>query len=312
MKPRPPRRARAPWTLRRRLVLAVVGLLALVSLSIGVVSVALLRASLLDGLDQRLGAVADRSRSVLEGHRDQDDRGGVAFIPTAEMILNGPAQPPGTLALVFDGASISSGYTTVTGSIAELSTHQKEILARQMQPSRAVGIDLGGDVGDYRIMANVSRNGVLYLVGLPLDEVNGTAAQLAIIIGVVSLVGIVFVAVLALWIVRLALRPLQRVTETATRVAELPLDRGEVSLVDRVLAGSGRHSTGCSTTSTSPWRPGTPASARCASSSRMPATSCARRSPRSAATPSSPAAPARNFHPMPCTPSAGSNRSRSG
>jgi two-component system OmpR family sensor kinase len=236
MKPRPPRRARAPWTLRRRLVLAVVGLLALVSLSIGVVSVALLRASLLDGLDQRLGAVADRSRSVLEGHRDQDDRGGVAFIPTAEMILNGPAQPPGTLALVFDGASISSGYTTVTGSIAELSTHQKEILARQMQPSRAVGIDLGGDVGDYRIMANVSRNGVLYLVGLPLDEVNGTAAQLAIIIGVVSLVGIVFVAVLALWIVRLALRPLQRVTETATRVAELPLDRGEVSLVDRVPA----------------------------------------------------------------------------
>ncbi|TFD75612.1 sensor histidine kinase [Cryobacterium fucosi] len=236
MNSRRPRRPRAPWTLRRRLVLAVVGLLALVSVSIGLVSVAILRASLLDGLDQQLSAAADRSRAVLEGHRDLDDGAPALFLPTAEMILNGPAQPPGTLALVFDGTSISSGYTTVSGDIAALSTHQKEILARQMQPSRAVSIDLGGTVGDYRIMADVNRDGVLYLVGLPLAEVNGTAAQLAIIVGVVSLAGIVVVAVLALWIVRLALRPLQRVTETAARVAELPLDRGEVSLIDRVPA----------------------------------------------------------------------------
>jgi len=37
--------------------------------------------------------------------------------------------------------------------------------------------------------------------------------------------------------VRLALRPLQRVTATATRVAQLPLDRGEVALDDRVPSG---------------------------------------------------------------------------
>lgn len=236
MKLRRLRRPRAPWTLRRRLVLAVVGLLALVSVSIGVVSVAILRASLLDGLDQQLSAAADRSRGVLEGHPDLDDGAPALFIPTAEMILNGPAQPPGTLALVFDGASISSGYTTVSGDIVALSTHQKEILARQMQPRRAVSIDLGGTVGDYRVMVDVNRKGVLSLVGLPLAGVNGTSAQLAIIIGAVSLAGIIVVAVLALWIIRLALRPLQRVTETAARVAELPLDRGEVSLVDRVPA----------------------------------------------------------------------------
>ncbi|MDJ0323416.1 HAMP domain-containing sensor histidine kinase [Cryobacterium sp. PH31-AA6] len=230
------RRPRAPWTLRRRLVLAVVGLLALVSISIGLVSVAILRASLLDGLDTQLSSASDRSQAALDGRRGADDGTAGLFTPTAEMILNGPAQPPGTLALVFDGATISSGYSTVSGTIAELSTHQKEILARAMQPSRAVSIDLGGTVGDYRIMANINRSGVLYLVGLPLSGVNGTAAQLAIIISVVSLAGIIVVAVLAMWIVRLALRPLQRVTETAARVAELPLDRGEVSLVERVPA----------------------------------------------------------------------------
>ncbi|MGO7983588.1 histidine kinase dimerization/phospho-acceptor domain-containing protein, partial [Rhizobium johnstonii] len=36
------------------------------------------------------------------------------------------------------------------------------------------------------------------------------------------------------WIVRIALRPLTRVTDTAKRVAKLPLDSGEVALAERV------------------------------------------------------------------------------
>ena len=50
----PTRSGRAPWTLRRRLVVAVVAMLAVVSLSIGTVSVAILSASLMDDLDNQL------------------------------------------------------------------------------------------------------------------------------------------------------------------------------------------------------------------------------------------------------------------
>ena len=118
------REPRAPWTLRRRLVLAVVGLLALVSLAIGLASVAILRASLLDGLDGRLASAADRSSAVLgsDGDGDEDHP---RPTPSAEVILNGPAQPPGTLALVFDGTTITAGYTNdESGEIESLTAEQ--------------------------------------------------------------------------------------------------------------------------------------------------------------------------------------------
>ena len=237
--------ARAPWTLRRRLVLATVALLALVSLVIGVVSVAILRADLRDGLDAQLVSAANRSGAVLSGaDGDGDERGpgvGGFFPATADSILGGPAQPPGLLALVYDGSSITTGYTNPeTGAIESLTAEQVAVLANSsglqnsLERSAPMTVDLGGELGQYRISADTSRNGVLYLVGLPLATVNGTAGQLALIIGVVSLLGVLGAAVIATVIVRVALRPLQRVTETAARVSRLPLDRGEVSLVDRV------------------------------------------------------------------------------
>ena len=231
----PARRIRAPWTLRRRLVLAVVGLLALVSTGIGLVSVVILRASLIDGLDQQLQSTSDRSGAVIDGRRDADDES--FFAPTAQMILSGPAQQPGTLALVYDGASVTAGYTEEkSGDTTALTGAQVLLLVDQMRQSTAVTVDLGGDAGDYRVRVDNNRDGTLYLVGLPLSGVQNTVTQLGVIIAVVSLVGILIAALLATWIVRLALRPLLRVTETAARVSELPLDRGEVSLVERVPA----------------------------------------------------------------------------
>ncbi|GAB3119033.1 sensor histidine kinase [Glaciibacter psychrotolerans] len=222
-----------PWTLRRRLVLTVVALLALVSVIIGVVSVTILRASLQDELDAQLASAVSRSLIVLEGGTG---RPGILSLaaPSATDILNGPAQQPGTLALVFDGATITAGYTDDSGVVQPLGTQQVQLLVDGASAGRAVTIDLGGAVGSYRVVTASTRTGVAYLIGLPLRNVNSTAANLGLIIALVSLAGVLVVALLATWIVRLALRPLQRVTETAVRVSELPLDRGEVTLVDRV------------------------------------------------------------------------------
>lgn len=232
------RRARAPWTLRRRLVIAVVALLALVSLAIGAVSVTILRASLLDGLDSQLNSAVERSRVVLDGQTARGNPGSnEAFAaPTADNILNGPAQQPGTLALVFDGATITAAYTDETGAITDLTAPQINALIEEASQAHPVSVDFGGSLGDYRIQVGLTPFGTAYIIGLPLASVDGTVAELAAIITLVSLVGLLVVAALAAWIVRLALRPLTRVTGTATRVAELPLDRGEVELVERVSA----------------------------------------------------------------------------
>ncbi|MDJ0338565.1 HAMP domain-containing sensor histidine kinase [Cryobacterium sp. PH31-O1] len=236
-------RSRAPWTLQRRLVLTVVGLLALVSITIGVVSVVILHASLMDRLDVQLASSADRSSAVLgsdnDGDRLGDTPGNPYFgTPTANSILNGPAQPPGLLALVYDRATITTGYTDdQSGTIEELTAEQVKLLVYNVTQAQTVTVNLGGELGEYRVQAETSRNGTLYLVGLPLSGVEATSAQLALIIAFVSLAGLIVVAIIAAWVVRLALRPLQRVTETATRVSQLPLDRGEVSLDDRVPGG---------------------------------------------------------------------------
>jgi two-component system OmpR family sensor kinase len=237
----PTRSGRAPWTLRRRLVVAMVGTLALVSLVIGAVSVAILRANLMEGLDVQVVNAAQRSSTLL-------DRPGADFStspasPTASQVLSGPGQPPGTLALVYDGATVSAGFIDDSGAVVALSDDQVTQLVTELEnalpqdgASAPFSVNLGGDIGEYRVQAATARTGALYLIGLPVSTVTGTATQLAVIIGIVSLAGIVVVAFLATAIVRLALRPLQRVTETATRVSELPLDRGEVLLVDRVPA----------------------------------------------------------------------------
>jgi two-component system OmpR family sensor kinase len=231
----PTRSGRAPWTLRRRLVVAVVAMLALVSLAIGAVSVAILSANLMDGLDTQLENAAQRSSAAL-GRPPGD-----FSTPTASDVLNGPSQPPGTLALVYDGSTVTAGYTDETGTIVGLTNEQVTRLVteldaalQQEERSAPFSVNLDGDVGEYRVLAATIRPGELYLIGLPVSSVTGTATQLGVIILLVSLAGIVLVAFLATAIVRLALRPLQRVTDTAARVAELPLDRGEVLLVDRV------------------------------------------------------------------------------
>lgn len=226
---------RAPWTLRRRLVVAVVALLALVSLAIGAVSVTILRASLLDGLDAQLVSASDRSQVVLDGRvHGTPGSNEIVSSASADDILNGPAQQPGTLALVFDGATVTAGYTDNAGTIQNLTADEINLLIAKASTQHPVSVDFGGSLGDYRVIVGVTPFGNAYIIGLPLASVNGTVGQLGTIITLVSMAGLLVVALLAAWIVRLALRPLTRVTETATRVAELPLDKGEVELVERV------------------------------------------------------------------------------
>ncbi len=86
-------------------------------------------------------------------------------------------------------------------------------------------------------MVAVSQpGGDILIVGLPLADVDTTVTQLALLIGGIGLAGLIAAGLAGAFVVRLALRPLDRVAATATRVAELPLDRGEVALAERVPA----------------------------------------------------------------------------
>ncbi len=214
-----------PWTLRARLVLSVVGLLALASVVIGIVSVAALRESLLDRLDRQLVAASVRSG-------DYDDR-----VPYDQG--PGPGIRPefvaiGTVsAIAVDGLLGDAAYFDERAQRRVLTDDQRAGVQGLPVDGSPHTVELG-ELGRYRMIAQPVDDRLTVIVGLPLRQTESILAQLVGVVALVTVLGIVIAALAAALIVRLALRPLDRVVATASHVAELPLDRGDVGLAVRV------------------------------------------------------------------------------
>ncbi len=221
-------------TLRRRLVFGIVALLALVTVLIGVFSVFALQGFLVGRLDAQLTAATGRSQEAFEG-RPNDDFGGR---PPAGEVLALPGQGAGTLAgLVASNQLTTAAVLDQSGVPISLDATQLASLSTVQPGAAPVTVDLGGTLGQYRvIMQKTSASGVSLLIGLPLSEVQAIVLRLTLLIAVIGVLGVAAAAIAGAVVVRLALRPLERVASTATRVAELPLDRGEVALAERVPA----------------------------------------------------------------------------
>nr|WP_230202793.1 HAMP domain-containing sensor histidine kinase [Parafrankia discariae] len=88
------------------------------------------------------------------------------------------------------------------------------------------------DRGDYRLVAHFDPNGQTVLVtGVPMNEVSATLTEVGIAGAIVAALGVLAAGIAGAAIIRVTLRPLSRVAATASRVAELPLDRGAVDLM---------------------------------------------------------------------------------
>ncbi len=92
--------------------------------------------------------------------------------------------------------------------------------------------DLPG-LGSYRVVFAEGPNGAFY-VAVPTTDVDATVTTLILVEISVTAAGLVAASLAGAVIVGVATRPLRRVAATATRVAELPLHRGEVMLEERV------------------------------------------------------------------------------
>ncbi len=220
------------WTLRRRLVLGIVLLLAALSVMIAAVSTVALRGYLVDKLDAQVTAATSRFQGVVDkpGSRPpvNDNRPGPGdFLPLAGLT-------PGTI-----GAFVSDGAidAVVLGERLEqtpLSDEQEALLLTLAVDEEPVTLDLGGELGQYRLASVDAADGTTVVIGQPLSDVNSTVLRLLLLIGGITLAGLAAAFFAGTAIVRLALKPLDRVAATAGHVAELPLERGEVALAVRV------------------------------------------------------------------------------
>ncbi|MBB1157248.1 MULTISPECIES: sensor histidine kinase [Amycolatopsis] len=215
-------------SLRAKLTLSVVVLLSLVCLVIGVISEFALRAFLLSQTDNQLSATASRA---LDFATHPGPPGGGERNP-----LDAPGQGAGTVTARFssDGTDGSGGWLSPHGQRVTLTSD--ELAALQQLPTNGRPYTRTiGDLGDYRLTAFPVPDGVV-ITGVPLAPMQQTLLTVGLILFGVAAAGVTGAAFLGAFAVRRTLRPLERVAETASRVSELPLDRGDVDLSVRVPA----------------------------------------------------------------------------
>ncbi len=230
-------RPRLAWrrrtlTLRTKLVALLLTLLAAAFLLVAIATTLALRDFLLDRLDAQLHSAGNRFATGLE-HPDNDDNP-IATDDTQFDAISG--QPAGTLgARILHGTVIAAAVVgrrrddplIAPGSAA------RAVLARLPGDGQPRTFDLPSHLGDYRILVMQGDDGDLLVTGLPAHDVDETTGQLVVIEAIVFGIALALVAVAATVSVRVTLAPLTRVAETASRVADLPLSSGTVSLPER-------------------------------------------------------------------------------
>lgn len=215
------------WTLERRLVVAMAALLAAVSLVVGVVSVTVFHGSSVQAVDDELRTTVERAVPRVEAVPLPGGTIGIA--------LNIPGQAADTVAAyVFADGTAQAGYIAERGQVLTLDQQVADLLAGVPADGQPHSIDLGRGLGDYRAIATGVLDDATVVLALPLSEVNRASGQLALTIALVALAGLSFAIAFGSLIVRRALVPLARMTDTALAVSERPLDRGDVDLDERV------------------------------------------------------------------------------
>ncbi|HET6736545.1 sensor histidine kinase [Mycobacterium sp.] len=237
-------RIRSPraWSLRTRLLVTQVALLAVVCALIGVATEFALQRFLTHQLDQQVLEAGRRAAIIFDlpplpppppprgfprNERFDPEVGpGPGF-------LGAPGQSTRTVgAVITEGIPVDAGVITADGTRAEISAAAAGQLA-QVRPNHRVSTVVLDGLGRYRVVAMHSRGGSggeTIVTGLPLSDVDETLLWVLVMFCVVGAVALIAATTVGMLIIRRQLEPLSRVSAAARQVADLELDRGEVRL----------------------------------------------------------------------------------
>ena len=256
-----------PRSLRTRLVVGVLGLVLVMAAVMSAFSTVSLRHTLMARTDSQLMAAAQRAADKrhdltqearkasdeaaqegadkpgdqpggADGADGADDGPGKEGVPPG---LDAAGQSTGTLTLITTQTSSSDSETSETaayidknGHYASISKEDCRLLLSQATEDHPVTVDLH-HLGSYRVVATRDEaSGSTVITGLSLEGDKGLIRTQLLIELTVALLGALVVALAGRTMVRSSLAPLERVARTAQRVASQPLERGEVSIEDRV------------------------------------------------------------------------------
>ncbi|WP_443043793.1 sensor histidine kinase [Streptomyces sp. GS7] len=223
--------SRRRWTLRTRLVVSAVALIAVVGTVIGAVTTIALHQYMQGQLDRQLWESVKRAAEPHPLDPLHDD--GLDFVAMGGQPFGAVGARVGPDGAIGAGALLNRSTSRLPSErLDALSASQVAALNAVPRDGAPHGVHLPG-LGHYRVES--AKDGRLVL-GLPTGEVDGTVDRLVRIEGFVTVSGLAAAGIAGSVMVGFALRPLKRVAATATRVSELPLHQGEVALHVRVPA----------------------------------------------------------------------------
>jgi two-component system OmpR family sensor kinase len=213
-----------PTSLTARVTVAVVLLMATVSLVMSALTTAAISSYLTRQLDDKVSASHGRAIGVLNNSEPNK--------PNPPDFGNPHGQDAGTITLYRTASADSGNVITSTGDLAGLSAQAIAALTSvpTNQPNETV--DVPG-LGQYRVHASLI-DGTTVITGLPTKDIDDTVNSLIGWEVLFGCVGVVTAGGVAIIVVRRQLRPLRQVAQTAREVAGLPLATGEIGVTARV------------------------------------------------------------------------------
>jgi len=226
----PPRREREgrPTDFRRRFVLGGIGLILFAGVLIGAVSTATVGRQLLADIDQELADVAARIGESVE-------RPGVVGLSGPRSRLDRPGFDIGTLIAVVDGDDATGAFIGENGQLTALPDDDlQEFAGEEWEAGTPQTIHLGGGFREVRTLLVGEVGEAQLVVGLPMTDIRKTIARLSSVIFVIVAASVVLAAGIGMWGLRLALRPLDRIRQTAVTVSQQSLSDPQSRLRERV------------------------------------------------------------------------------
>lgn len=222
---------RAPWTLRRRLVVSVASVVTVILIGVGVVSAATLGASVTTVVNNQLAG----SMLALEYSVDKYKSGktGPDGKRWSKDLVDFVGHGPGTLiALIRDGKVEDSALFSSSDAVVLDADVEAAILADTAAP----GIhnqELPG-LGEYRIQVQENGPGEYLVAGVSLAVARQAVLQQTLTFVALTALALVLTILSVILVLRVALRPLNRVAQAAQDVVALQLDRGDSPITVRL------------------------------------------------------------------------------
>jgi two-component system, OmpR family, sensor kinase len=230
-------------TISGKLIIGLVVLLGAASIIVSVVTSSSLSKSLMSSVDQQLQSATMRWQNCVssspDGDSDVHHGTGQGPLPACY------GQAAGTFEAELTGSTFSN-LNLVPGRCELSAADERTLLALHTTqvpapgpggPARPGGPDMPSYTrtlasldGDYRLTKIQVGSSEILVTGMPLATAQGTLNDVENTEHVVFAAVLLLVLVAGTAMVQLSLRPLRRVAATATRVTELPLDSGEVTL----------------------------------------------------------------------------------